>query len=99
MQEVIIRRFDHPEWNSPDFILIDGGKPQVDAVYKVMQHLHINIPMAGVSKYSGDKLIFPKGTGKSTRELAKSIKNILLSIRDEAHRFGLKVSRRKRKIK
>jgi excinuclease ABC subunit C len=29
IKEVIYRRFKHPEWNYPDLILVDGGKPQV----------------------------------------------------------------------
>ena len=38
-QEVIRRRFNHPEWTLPDIIVIDGGKPQLNAVLKVIRSL------------------------------------------------------------
>lgn len=101
LEEVLIRRFNHKEWKFPDLILIDGGKPQVSFVYKTLKNKNIKIPIAGISKYSGDKLVFPKeaNMAKASSVFAKRNKDILLKIREEAHRFGLKNSRRKRGIK
>ncbi len=99
LEEMITRRFKHAEWLLPNLILIDGGKPQVDYISKVLKNLHITIPLVGISKFKGDKLVFPSKTKKSLMELIKSTKNVLLKARDEAHRFALKSSRRKRKIK
>jgi len=50
----------------------------------------------GISKLAGDKLVYPKDTKKSIKDLAESQKDMLLSLRDEAHRFGRKASRGKR---
>lgn len=96
LEEMITRRLGHAEWPAPDLILIDGGKPQVNFIYRMLQKRQINIPLMGLSKYQGDKLIFAPGTKKTTKELAANIKNTLLKTRDEAHRFGLKASRRQR---
>ena len=96
LAEMLVRRFNHPEWKEPDLILIDGGKPQVDYVFKVFQKIHVNIPVVGISKYQDDKLIFPPKTKQSIKELTQNIKRTLLETRDEAHRFALKSSRRRR---
>ena len=96
LKEIIIRRFQHKEWQFPDLILVDGGKPQVDYIEKTLKEVAINIPLVGVSKYGGDELIFPKNIKKSAKEIARLSKNVLLKTRDEAHRFALKSSRRKR---
>lgn len=96
LEEVLTRRFRHKEWKYPDFILIDGGKPQIDYVSKFFDKSRLNIPYAGISKFGNDKLVYPAKTKKTVIELTESIKKILLSVRDEAHRFSLKSSRRKR---
>jgi len=96
LAEVLERRFEHKEWQFPDFILIDGGKPQIDFVSKVLEARHINIPFVGISKYAGDKLVFSKKTKKTFRQMVENMKPILLKVREEAHRFAIKASRRKR---
>lgn len=99
LAEVLSRRLRHQEWPRPDLIMIDGGKPQIDFVSQQWKKQNINIPLVGVSKYGGDKLVFPIQTKKSVKDLAQLNKNILLQLRDEAHRFGLRASRRQRRIR
>ena len=99
LQEVLERRFNHDEWQRPDFILIDGGKPQIDFVSKVLEARHINIPFVGISKYAGDKLVFSKKTKKTFRQLVENMKPILLKAREEAHRFAIKASRKRRGLR
>ncbi len=36
LQEVITRRLRHPEWQYPDLMIIDGGKPQLSATLKAI---------------------------------------------------------------
>lgn len=36
MGEVILRRFHHPEWPTPDLLVVDGGKPQVTAALNAL---------------------------------------------------------------
>ena len=96
LEEVLVRRFRHQEWHLPDLVLIDGGKPQIDYVGRVFRDNQIKIPFVGISKFAGDRLVFPTKTKKSLRELIGAIKPILLKTREEAHRFALKLSRKKR---
>lgn len=98
LAETLTRRFNHKEWQFPDLIMIDGGRPQISYVSKILDDLNINIPVVGISKYGGDELVFPLKTKKIAREFAQNIKNTLLKIRDEAHRFALKSSRKSRKL-
>lgn len=98
LEEVITRRFRHREWRFPDLIFIDGGKPQISFISKVLEKINIAIPLVGISKFGGDKLVFPSRLKTSIKELIEANKNILLKVREEAHRFAIKSSRRQRKI-
>ena len=98
LRETIERRFRHKEWPVPDLIVIDGGRPQVLAVSRVLRDNNIKTPMLGISKLGNNKLIFPFGTKKSFQELAEASKNILLRARDEAHRFANFARKRRKKI-
>ncbi len=97
LAEVVNRRFNHLEWPWPDIILIDGGKPQVDFIFSVLKNRQINIPLLGISKLQNDKLVFPVKTRVVFKDMAETIKNILLQAREEAHRFAINFSRRRRK--
>lgn len=97
LAEVIERRFNHQEWPWPDFILIDGGKPQIDFVFPVLKNRQINIPLVGISKLQGDKLVFPAKSSSAFKNIAETMKEVLLQAREEAHRFALNFSRRQRK--
>lgn len=99
LEEVMERRFNHPEWSFPDLILVDGGRPQVSHIYKVLERRNVSIPLVGISKYGGDGLVFSPNIKKSVRELVEGNKDLLLAVRDESHRFSLKSSRNRRKIK
>ena len=86
--EVLERRFKHSEWPLPELIMIDGGSPQISFLTRSLKEQHREIPLVGISKYSGDKLIFSAKTKKIHRELAENIKSTLLKAREEAHRFA-----------
>lgn len=88
LAEVLLRRFKHPEWSSPDLIMIDGGTPQISFLTRILQANNINIPLVGISKFSGDKLVLTAKTKKEIKDLANNIKPTLLKIREEAHRFA-----------
>lgn len=97
LSEVITRRLKHFEWRLPNLILIDGGRPQISFIDKTLKILKTNIPIVGISKFAGDKLVFPTGIAKNLKELISSNKQTLLKVRDEAHRFAIKAGRRKRR--
>ncbi len=52
LQEIIQRRFNHPEWPFPDLIIIDGGKGQVNSAMAVLKEMNILILLIGLSKDS-----------------------------------------------
>ncbi|KUK49880.1 MAG: Excinuclease ABC, C subunit domain protein [Parcubacteria bacterium 33_209] len=83
IKEVIERRFNHKEWKSPDLILIDGGKPQVSAVKKIVE----GIPVIGIAKGKDRK------KDELIGEDINYDKDLLLKVRDEAHRFAINYQR------
>ena len=88
LAEVLLRRFKHPEWINPDLIMIDGGTPQISFLTRIFKTNNINVPLIGISKFGGDKLVLTAGAKKPLRELANNIKPTLLKVREEAHRFA-----------
>ncbi|MCL4437561.1 GIY-YIG nuclease family protein [Patescibacteria group bacterium] len=99
LEEMVLRRLNHPEWAFPDLMLIDGGKPQIDFISKSLKAAGRNIPIIGISKYQNDKLVFPAGAKKNFKELTANAKKTLIKVRDEAHRFAISASRRARNKK
>ncbi len=83
LREVFERRIKHSEWKMPDLILVDGGKAQVNVFDKILLENKIKIPVLGIAKNSGDKLVL----GKYLKENNTSLETLIL-IRDEAHRFS-----------
>ncbi len=98
LREIIERRLKHKEWPYPNFILLDGGKPQVDFIYKLFIKSNIRIPLLGISKFANDKLVFSPKISRDMKALLENQKTIFLKVRNEAHRFAQKSSRRARKI-
>lgn len=86
--EVLTRRFKHEEWPRPDIIMIDGGSPQISFLSRELAKQNIELPLVGISKYSNDRLVFPKGLKNNFRDLANILKPTLLQVREEAHRFA-----------
>jgi excinuclease ABC subunit C len=101
LAEVLRRRFNN-NWLKPDLILIDGGAPQVNVARQVISELNFppkadhplgeKIPVIGIAKGPERKrndFLYP-------RELhAKILRNreMLIRVRDEAHRFAVKYHR------
>jgi excinuclease UvrABC nuclease subunit len=79
----------------PDIFLIDGGRPQINFLKKIFSERHLVKPLVGLSKLGGDILVFSSGTSAAVKDLALSVKPLLLLARDEAHRFGNSTRRRK----
>jgi len=88
LEEIIKRRFNHFDWSFPDLILVDGGKAQVNVIKKNIKN---NIPVVGIAKGKERKkneLIL-----LSKNEWANDNLNLLIRVRDEAHRFAIKYQR------
>jgi excinuclease ABC subunit C len=82
----------------PDLILVDGGLGHVNAVYKVLVELGIDIPVYGMVK---DDKHRSRGLAGKSGELDLSedmrILRLITAIQDEAHRFAVEYNKRLRK--
>lgn len=99
LSEVLLRRLEHSEWPRPDLIMIDGGSPQISFLSRVLAKHKIVIPLIGISKFGGDRLVYQAGVKKSFKDLAENLKPTLLKLREEAHRFANYGRKRGQKVK
>jgi len=101
IREVMTRRLAHEEWPRPNLILVDGGWGQINVVRKILADKKIKIPILGIAKgfdRKQDRLIADPKNPELVR-VSELHKDILLQIRDEAHRFAIgyhKLLRRKK---
>ncbi|PIR88317.1 MAG: hypothetical protein COU09_02920 [Candidatus Harrisonbacteria bacterium CG10_big_fil_rev_8_21_14_0_10_44_23] len=103
LKEVLDRRLKHKEWPYPDILFVDGGLAQVRIMKAVLTLHNLKIPVVGLSKAGkhaasaarGDKMIV-QGIKPESRDLIASNKRLFQKVRDEAHRFSIKASRRQR---
>ncbi len=89
LQEVVRRRFQNA-WPHPNLIVVDGGKPQVRAVLKILAEIQETIPVIGIAK-NPDRLIIGDNNLPTIRPNAQRPGfNLVRFIRDESHRFAHK---------
>ena len=93
IKEILKRRLKHHEWPYPDLILIDGGKAQLNAVKAVVKN---KIKVMAIAKKKNE--LYVKGIRKPLllKSLAREIFNLILQLRDEAHRFAISYHKRLR---
>jgi len=86
MKEIIARRFKHPEWGTPNLIVLDGGVPQLSIVTPVIPE---NIPMLTLAKKRETIYFYDRNKITSLDlNLEDPVLNLLRNLRDEAHRFA-----------
>ncbi len=97
MAEVLERRLKRLKegskgWERPDLIVLDGGRGQLSAVKKVLKNLNLDVPVIGLAKREETVVYFE---GRSYKEVNvdpngkyQSGFNLLIRLRDEAHRFA-----------
>lgn len=95
IKEVVYRRLKHLEWILPDFILVDGGKPQVSAANQVSPV----IPVIGLAKKQ-ETIVIKTLDNWVEINLPKNSPalQLLQQLRDEAHRFANRYRRKLIKI-
>ena len=84
LKEILSRRLNHPEWQLPKVIVVDGGKTQKNAAEKVLAEFGIKIPVVAVVK---DERHRPREV-IAARETGISEADAVLA-NAEAHRFSL----------
>ncbi len=105
IEEVLFRRLKRLASNdsssdvsfdkTPDLILIDGGKGQLNSAIKVCSHLGLEIPIISLAKKNEEVYLPNRKMPINLPEDSEAL-NILTTIRDEAHRFALSEHRRLR---
>lgn len=88
IHDVLTRRLRHTEWPLPGFILIDGGKPQLNAV----KHSVFNILMGALAKRE-EEFYLPGKKPIALKTAPPPLLHLLQHLRNEAHRFAISFSK------
>ena len=91
IREVLERRFNHCEWEYPDLILIDGGKPQLSVALKekIRDSETEKIKVLAIAKKNNELFVEGQKGPLLLSTLPRDIFNLILRLRDEAHRFAI----------
>jgi excinuclease ABC subunit C len=97
MRETLSRRLKHPEWEMPDLVIVDGGKPQVGTIGKLFAENKVAIPLIGLAK-RWEQIVIPAGQRFTQVNLLRrsTALQLLQQMRDEAHRFAITYHRLRR---
>jgi excinuclease ABC subunit C len=99
-QEVLRRRFratksgeegseEERRWAMPDLVIVDGGKPQVNAAKQVLDELGLHdLPLAGLAK-EREELFLPGRSEPIVLPATSAALYLVQRLRDEAHRFAI----------
>ncbi len=96
LKEVLTRRVQHPEWEWPDLILVDGGIAQLNIAQLTINNYQLTIPIMALAKKENKLYIEGKKKPVLLKKLPREIFNLILQLRDEAHRFALSYHRKLR---
>jgi excinuclease ABC subunit C len=98
MSEVLSRRLtraDEEGWDTPDLVLIDGGKGQLNIAHRVLDELggagEIGLASIAKGRYEGesDKIYIYGRKNPIVFSRNSQVLFLLMRIRDEAHRFAI----------
>ena len=99
IREVVARRYTrvlNEKKTRPDLILIDGGKGQVNSAAGILRLLGIpEIPVVGLAK-KNEELFLPEAKEPICLPESSEALKLLISVRDEAHRFATAFHKRLR---
>ena len=78
----------------PDLIMMDGGRGQVNVALKVLEELHLNIPVCGMVKDDNHRTrgLYYKNIEIPISRSSEGFK-LITRIQDEAHRFAIEYHR------
>lgn len=103
IREVLQRRLKHKEWPLPQIIFIDGGKGQLNAATSVFISEIENpklikiIKIIALAKKQNELFIENNKKPILLKNMEQEVANLILQIRNEAHRFAVSYHRTLRK--
>ncbi len=84
------------EQEKPDLVVIDGGKGQLNSAYRILQEMKIDdIEMISLAKRL-EEVFLPEKSESVILPRSSSALRLLITLRDEAHRFAITFHRKKR---
>jgi len=91
LQEMIQRRLRHTEWPMPQVMLIDGGKAQLNIAIKTIYRgrTPVNFEIMALAKRHNELYLENRAKPVLLKSLPQETANLILRIRDEAHRFAI----------
>jgi len=101
MKEVIRRRYSkllENDWTLPNLILIDGGKGQLNAAVSVLKDLGLSIPVISLAKRL-EEIFIPDKKDSIILPDDSSVLKLFQQVRDEAHRFAVRLHKKQRQKK
>ena len=95
MKQILIRRLGHPEWGTPDLIVLDGGLPQLSTVSPIIPE---KIPVIALAKKLETIYFYDKNhkAVSLSLPLEDPVLNLFRSLRDEAHRLANSFHKKRR---
>jgi excinuclease ABC subunit C len=110
MKEVLERRFKHTEYEEPDLVVVDGGKGQLSMAVQALKEVgRPEQPVVGLAKArtqgkfsdaevtaTQERFFIPGRQNPITFQPGSEAFQILVGIRDEAHRFAITYHRKLR---
>jgi len=96
IKECLLRRLKHEEWEYPDLILIDGGKAQLNAARQCLIEDVKDVKIVALAKKKNKLYIGEQKKPLLLKNLPRGIFDLILQIRDEAHRFAISYHRKLR---
>lgn len=106
LKEILIRRFNHPEWDLPEVVLIDGGKAQLNIAIKCKNQISKSkmkiknlkfIKIISIAKGRQELFIESRKSPIPLKKLPQEIYNLIKYLDDEAHRFAIAYHKKLRK--
>lgn len=97
MKEMLTRYFNKADqYELPDLIIIDGGKGQLSAALEVMNEMNMrDIEVAALAKKK-EEIFLPDKKESVILPKNSTALQLLIAIRDEAHRFAITFHRKRR---
>lgn len=88
LEETLNRRLARTDWNTPNLLVIDGGKGQLSSAMKSLKKANVHIPIISIAKQE-EEIFLPSSSTSVRLPYDSPALYLLQRMRDEAHRFTI----------